>query len=251
MLGLEAAVPKADDIGSVRVFDSYAGIEATVLSESENIAAAAALQRSIVSHKAIYERVPIYGYDWGGVLEITYFGHDGRVLLTRAYAAPIGTLAWSSGGNARSTDGNAWGSANPDLAALEALLNTREAVEQRLTLRDFPVSAYTANGGSAHTMAEDGAFKDNLELTGAEGWWSPACCLRGKSCPRSGNWPVSWPSTRTRSSGLIGSWKRRATSSRSRDGGALPRRGSRRTIRTALNCSHGCGRRPGSCNGWA
>ena len=177
VLGLEAAVPKAEDIGSVRVFDSYAGIEATVLSESENIAAAAALQRSIVSHKAIYERVPIYGYDWGGVLEITYFGHDGRVLLTRAYAAPIGTLAWSSGGNARSTDGNAWGSANPDLAALEALLNTREAVEQRLTLRDFPVSAYTANGGSAHTMAEDGAFKDNLELTGAEAWELYRECL--------------------------------------------------------------------------
>ena len=50
-------------------------------------------------------------------------------------------MAWTSGGNAYATDGSAWGSANPDLASLEELMNCREAVAQRLTLRLFAPSA--------------------------------------------------------------------------------------------------------------
>ena len=176
VLGVERAVPKAEDVGYVTVLDTYGSVDVTTLREKENIAAAIELQTSIVSHKALFERLPIYGYNWGGVLEISYYDHDGSLLFNRAYAAPEGVMAWSSAGNARSTDGNAWGSANPDLKALEDLLNCREAVEQRLTVDQFPASAYTASSGYIYRL-NNGQNTFNLELDGAQTWELYRDCL--------------------------------------------------------------------------
>ena len=46
--------------------------------------------RSVVRHKTLFERAPIHGYNWGSVLEIAYYDHDGSLLFNRAYAAPEG-----------------------------------------------------------------------------------------------------------------------------------------------------------------
>ena len=169
VLGVERHLPKGDDVGYVTVFTTYGSMDVVELHERENIEAAIELQKSIVSHKALFERTPIYGYNWSGTLEINYYGHDGKLLFNRAYASPNGVMAWSSSGNARTTDGNAWGSENPDLPALEALVNCREAVDHRLTLHDFTPSAYTAANGYAYVLT-DGINTFNLDLDGAQVW---------------------------------------------------------------------------------
>ena len=168
--GLERAVPGTEDVGSVRLYAPYSNVYETQLREPENIAAAIELHRSIIGHKALFERMPVYGYSWNsGTLEIVYCDHEGKVLFSRAYAAANGPMAWSSAGNAYATDGSAWGSGNPDLGALEDLMNCREAVAQRLTPDQFPPSAYTAANGYAY-LTEDGYSVFHTELDGAQVW---------------------------------------------------------------------------------
>ncbi|MBO6041338.1 MAG: hypothetical protein J6P58_09005 [Oscillospiraceae bacterium] len=176
LTGLERHTPKTEDVGHATVFSTYGSVEVTELREKENIDALIALHKSVVSHKDLFERTPLYGNNWGDMLEICYYDPEGKLLFNRAYAAPSGVMAWSSSGNARATDGNAWGSGNPDLPALEALLNSREAVDERLTLNNFVPSAYTAGNGNAYVM-ENGMSTFSLELDGSEVWELYQECL--------------------------------------------------------------------------
>ena len=176
VLGIERHTPLPEDVGHVTVFSTYGSMDVVELREEENIEAAIELQKSIVGHKALFERTPIYGFNWSGVLEIGYYDHEGRLLFNRAYAAPNGVMAWSSAGNARTTDGNAWGSENPDLPALEKLVNCREAIDQRLSLHEFTPSAYTAANGYAYILTE-GVNTFNLDLDNAEVWELYHDCL--------------------------------------------------------------------------
>ena len=169
VFGIERALPKAEDVGSVSIYNPISNVYEVRLAEPENIAAVIDLQESIISHKALFERRPVYGYGWNSWLEITYFDRDGNVLFDRAYSSPDGPTAWSSGGNALASDGSAWGSDNPDLPALEDLMNCPEAVAQRLTLRQFTPSAYTASNGYVY-MTENGESIFDLQLTGAQVW---------------------------------------------------------------------------------
>ena len=168
VFGIERAFPKPEDVGYVSVYNPYSNVYEVRLEKPENIASALDLHRSIVSHKSLFERTERYG---GGSswLEISYYDREGKLLLNRAYSAPSGAMAWSSGGNAYATDGSAWGSANPDLASLEELMNCGEAVAQRLTLRLFAPSAYTASNGYVF-VTENGEIVFNLDLTGAQAW---------------------------------------------------------------------------------
>lgn len=176
VFGLERAVPKPEDVGSVVIYNSYSSVYETRLTGPEGISAAIELQKSIISHKALYERMPVNGYNWTNALEIRYYDHAGNVLFDRAYAAAEGAMAWSSTGNSYASDGSAWGSENPDLAALEELMNCREAVAQRLTLREFTPSAYTASNGYAY-VTEDGYNVFSMELDSAQVWELYQTCM--------------------------------------------------------------------------
>ena len=168
LFGLERSIPAAEDVACVQIIDSYGSAPMTELYEPESIEAAIELHKSIVSHKAVYERSRSFG-NYYGTLEISYYDASGSLLLARSYAAPESALAWTSAGNAFATDGRAWGGENPDLPALEELLNCREAVERRINTRSIPASAYTAGGGYAFIMDSPDS-QSSIMLTGAEAW---------------------------------------------------------------------------------
>ena len=168
--GSEKRLPDAERVASVSVWDTYAGAPATVFEEPENIRSVLEIQRHVLESKELFENAA--GMDLsaqGGALSLVYCDENGRTLLSRAYVAPIGAMAWSSAGNAYATDGNAFGSANPVLPELEQLLNTPEAIRKRILPRYIAVSPYTIQAGYVYRM-EDYVTVEELQFTAAETW---------------------------------------------------------------------------------
>ena len=199
--GVERAVPDADEVAFVRIWDTYASSGETVFSQPENIEAAIRLQEKIVENKTVFESaVPANSTDYYpySALEITYVGRDGGVLLSRRYVAPNGPMCWASNGDFYGTyasDGDAyeayaspgspwasggsaapWGSANPALQDLQDLLNTPEGIEQRVRPAGVEPKPSTVVYGGA--WRSDGYMNmEEITLDRAEAWEIYASCI--------------------------------------------------------------------------
>ena len=161
VFGVERAVPDLSRVDHAEVSCFSSNVYLTTFSDPENIAAVEELHRHVVENKRVFERENRTS-STGGTLEITYYDKSG-VLLTRTWAAPGGVLAWASRGNAWETwaypggempwasDGNsgAWGTQNPVLRELEAVMNLPEARAQRnVPPEGLELNSLTANFGS-------------------------------------------------------------------------------------------------------
>lgn len=191
--GVERAVPDAQQVGSVRLWDTYASYSETEFFQPENIQAAIRLQQKIVANKKLFETAmgKNWSYNSSSALEITYFDRDGQVLMTRRYVAPTGEMSWASGGESFTADGTGtvgvtgivatdgsapWGSANPALPDLQALLNTPEGIMQRVKPRRLePKPSNVFNAGCSRT--EDYMVVEQFDLDRAEAWELYASCV--------------------------------------------------------------------------
>lgn len=191
--GVERSVPETDAVGSVRVWDTYASYSETEFTQPENIEGAIRLQRKIVDNKKLFETAvgKNWSYNASSALEITYFDRDGKVLMTRRYVAPTGEMAWASGGDSYTADGTGtvsaigavvtdgsapWGSANPALPDLQALLNTPEGIMQRVTPRSLePKPSNVFNAGCSRM--EEYMVTEQFNLDRAEAWELYASCV--------------------------------------------------------------------------
>ena len=195
VFGAERQLPPADKVARVTVSCYSAGVSDTVFSEPENIAAVMELQKTVVANKARFEQ----GYDemlryasgdysleyaasTGGSLILRYFDENGRLLLSRVYVSPAGSMAFASRGNAgyyyaTGEAGASWGKENPALGMLENLMNSPEGVAQRLGLPENLNESnlrYGENWGSItyYTTAYEGYrnFFQIHQLTTREAW---------------------------------------------------------------------------------
>ena len=192
LTGTERRVPKAERVGSVEIYDMSSSYNYARLTESENIAAAITLHEHIIENKALFEADQTGGYAGGGMLELWYYDRDGKAIEHRVYPAPAGGMAWASNGDAYytyasygdawySTYGDAyaswgdayardvWGSTNPVLPELEALLNCGEAVAARLYPQTIPASAVSMDYGYVYWNNDTGE-SGSLDLSAAESW---------------------------------------------------------------------------------
>ena len=140
LLGFERYVPDPAKVERVLVSSAASGGDA-VLEQPENLEAVTALHRSIVSNKASHEAA---GGDWTYV-SLTYTLRSGRT-VSRYYN--LYYTPWEQ----------------DDAAALQALLNCPEAIQDRKRTR-FPITADNINGGyvSAVISATEGAERDGYD----------------------------------------------------------------------------------------
>ena len=211
LFGVEKRLPDPGQVSRVELFDSMVGGPTTVLTRPENIAAAVKMHETIVENKALFEEGGT-GYSDGGILTIRYFDKNGRLLMTRGYAAHFGPMAWSSAGNAwvtagsaAATDGNGYasdgdvvwvpcGSFNPALPMLERLVNSPEAVAQRLdTVGDIPASAATIQNAFAY-CADYSGIQTNIDIDAADAWELYRDCVLPDAEDSTIGWIVLTPS---------------------------------------------------------
>lgn len=214
ILGVERAQVDLSKVGYVEIFDTYAAEAGDIkFSEPENLAAALALQKKIVTNKSVYESAKNAGYYGNGALSFLWFDREGNLLQSRMYVAPGGAVAWAScgdayevyvsGGDAYVSGGDVYvsggsyvsegdvyvsggtyvsggdvyvsdgsvpsGSRNPALQDLQDLMNTPEAIEQRLRPMIVPASAGTAYGGYYYRLSQFQTV-ESYELPSWEAW---------------------------------------------------------------------------------
>ena len=182
---VERAEVDLSRVGYVEIYDTVASEVGEVrFSQPENLAAALALQKKIVANKDVYEGARSTGYYGNNALSFLWYDKNGDLLQSRLYESPGGATAWSSFGDAWVSDGNGWvsdgsvpaGSRNPALRDLEDLLNTPEAMDQRLRAAHVPASASTVTGGYYYRM-EQFMTVENFELTAWDAWEVYSQCI--------------------------------------------------------------------------
>lgn len=161
--GIETRLPDPDQVAKASVYCSRLGVN-SVFREEENIRAVVRLQQDIIANKRDFERIGYSGGASGGALHVRYYDRDGRLLLSRTYAAPAGEFAWASMGDAEVPE---WGVGNPVLPALQDLVNRPEAVEERV-IPDFPLSANGNNVDFAYADCVSGETHQSIDLTAQE-----------------------------------------------------------------------------------
>ena len=198
---IERAEVDLSRVGYVEIYDTFASEAGDVrFSESENLAAALALQKKIVANKSVYENAEDYGYYGNGALSFLWFDKAGNLLQCRNYVAPGGAVAWASCGDAYEiyvSPGDAWassgdalassgngytwistpaGSGNPALYDLQDLLNTPEALEQRLQPATIPASANTTYGAYYYRM-DQYMTTESLDFSSWDAWELYSRCI--------------------------------------------------------------------------
>ena len=183
LFGVERATVDPADVGYVTVWDTYAGIYEVQFTEPENIAASVDLQKKILANKALYESAAPLRMDIpGSVLRIEFFDRSGRSMLLREYVAPTGATCWSSCGDTYASWGNASsgnvpsGSKNPALEDLQDLINTPEAIRQRIYPQRIPASVTTVTGGNCW-RAVDYEEVESIAFSAQEAWEVYSQCV--------------------------------------------------------------------------
>lgn len=143
LFGVERRVPDPSEVECVNLYN------ATTLTESGNIAAACALQRDIISHKAQNEAAAACSY-----LNIGYTLKNGKT-LSRCYRLPAGQEDMLDPAS--------------DFCRYSALLNSREAILSR-TLGRFDGVGLVVTGGSIgwEEAAPDTSYRSMLPLSADE-----------------------------------------------------------------------------------
>ena len=179
ILGIESYQPEAGKISYASVY-GWGVYSDTRLMQPENIEKVLELQKSILSHKKEYEG----SYGLNNLvfpLEIRYYGADGDLLSRRTYvytypasqSVPYVTGGSYCIGNAAPDTGK-----GRDIRLYEAIINTREMVEQRtLYPRDRSQSTIFTTNIQWYTALPSTPVQQGLNLTVDEFWELYDTCI--------------------------------------------------------------------------